>query len=106
MEKSKAPTFSGRTLDYPHFKRGWKKVAGAVWSDDNQVAQIREKVDERTRRLISRHQTMDAIWTALDAEYAQEQEVINAVNEELTVLCSAERSTAEYIIELRNQLPL
>ena len=106
MEKSKAPAFSGRTLDYPHFKRGWKKVAGAVWTDDNQVEQIKLKVDERTRRLISRHQTMADIWTALDAEYAQEQEVINAVNKELTLLCSAERSTAEYIVELRNQLPL
>ena len=106
MEKSKAPTFNGRTLDYPHFKRGWKKVAGAVWTDDNQVEQIKLKVDERTRRLISRHQTMAEVWSALDAEYAQEQEVINAVNEELTNLCSSEFSTAEYIVELRNQLPV
>ena len=105
MEKSKAPIFSGRTLDYPHFKQGWKKVAGAIWTDDNQVSQIRLKVDERTRRLISRHETMAEIWKALDAEYAQEQEVINAVNEELIKLCSVKQSTAEYIVELRNQLP-
>ena len=81
-------------------------MAGAVWTDENQVEQIRLKVDERTKRLISRHQTMEAIWNALDAEYAQEQEVINAVNEEINVLCSTQRSTAEYIVELRNQLPL
>ena len=105
MEKSKAPTFSGRTLDYPHFKRGWKKVAGAVWTDENQVEQIKLKVDERTQRLLSRHQTMAEVWAALDAEYAQEQEVINAVNEELIKLCSVKQTTAEYIVELRNQLP-
>ena len=48
MEKSKAPTFSGRTIDYPEFKRGWTKVAGKTWSDENQVEQIKLKVDEET----------------------------------------------------------
>ena len=106
MEKSKAPTFSGRTIDYPHFKRGWKKVAGAVWTDENQVEQIKLKVDARTRRIISRHKTMDEVWSALDSEYAQEQEVINAVNEELNNLFSVHCSTPEFIVELRNQLPI
>ena len=41
MEKSRAPTFSGRTIDYPEFKRGWKKVAGVYWEDSNQVEQIK-----------------------------------------------------------------
>ena len=102
MEKSKPSIFSGRALDYPHFKQAWKKVAGAIWSDDNQVQQIRLKVDERTCHLISRHETMAEIWKALDAEYVQEQEVINAVNDELIQLCSVKQPTAEYIVELRN----
>ena len=28
MDKSKAPTFFGKTTDYPKFKRGWTKVTG------------------------------------------------------------------------------
>ena len=27
MEKSKAPIFTGKTINYPEFKRGWQKVA-------------------------------------------------------------------------------
>ena len=45
MEKSKAPTFSGKTIDYPEFKRGWQKVAGGCWDDANQVEQIKFKVN-------------------------------------------------------------
>ena len=52
MEKSKAPSFSGRTIDYPEFKRGWQKVAGVCWKDENQVEQIKFKVDDDTRRII------------------------------------------------------
>ena len=37
MEKSKAPIFTGKTINYPEFKRGWQKVAGVVWDEGNQV---------------------------------------------------------------------
>ena len=49
MEKSKAPTFSGKTIDYPEFKRGWQKVAGVCWDDGNQVEQLKYKVDSRDK---------------------------------------------------------
>ena len=48
---------------------------------------------------------MQAVWEALDQEYGQEQEVVNAVNSELKILKSALGSTPEYIINLRNSLP-
>ena len=105
MEKSRAPTFSGRTIDYPEFKRGWKKVAGVCWEDSNQVEQIKFKVDDESRRIISRCKTMDEVWKVLDSEFAQEQEVINAVDEELNKLLSYNCSVAEYIVKLRNHLP-
>jgi hypothetical protein len=35
MKKSKAPSFSGKTIDYPEFKRGWQKVAGVCWEDES-----------------------------------------------------------------------
>ena len=105
MEKSKAPTFSGKTIDYPEFKRGWKKVAGVCWEDSNQVEQIKFKVDSETRRIISRCNTMAEVWTALDTEFAQEQEVINAVEEELSKLLNLNCTVAEYIVKLRNHLP-
>ena len=79
MEKSRAPTFSGRTIDYPEFKRGWTAVAGVYWDDANQVEQIKHKVDSKTRRIITRCDTMAKVWSALDKEYAQEEEVILAV---------------------------
>ena len=66
MEKSRAPTFSGRTIEYPEFKRGWNKVAGQAWEDGNQVEQIKQKVDMNTRRIISRCNTMTEVWEALD----------------------------------------
>ena len=53
MEKSRAPTFSGKTIEYPEFKRGRKKVAGVRWDDNNQVEQIKLKVDQVSRRIIS-----------------------------------------------------
>ena len=37
MEKSKAPTFSGRIIDYPEFKRGWTKAAGVRWDEPNRT---------------------------------------------------------------------
>ena len=81
-------------------------MAGSVWSDDNQVEQIKLKVDDRTRRIISSCNTMKEVWENLDAEYAQEQEVINTVNVELNKLRSMEITTAQYIVELRTQLPI
>ena len=105
MEKSKAPTFSGRTIDYPEFKRGWNKVAGVCWDDGNQVEQLKLKVDKETRRIITRCKSMSEVWTALDAEYAQEQEVVNAVNKELNDLRALQCSTEEYIVKLRQYLP-
>jgi hypothetical protein len=105
MEKSRAPTFSGRTIDYPEFKRGWKKVAGVCCEDSNQVEQIKFKVDDESRRIISRCKTMDEVWKVLDSKFAQEQEVINAVDEELNKLLSYNCSVAEYIVKLRNHLP-
>ena len=105
MEKSKAPSFSGKTIDYPEFKKGWQKVPGIMWEDSNQVEQIKFKVDTNTRRIISRCNNMTEVWKVLDAEFAQEQEVINAVDEELRTLKSTECSTPQYIVNLRNYLP-
>ena len=105
MEKSKAPVFSGKTIHYPEFKRGWQQVAGVHWDDANQVEQIKHKVDEKTRRIISRCKNMADVWKVLDEEFAQEQEVILAVEEELRKLRSTNCSVPEYIVELRNYLP-
>ena len=105
MEKSKAPTFSGRTIDYPEFKRGWTKTAGIRWDDGNQVEQIKLKVNDQAKRIISRCNSMKEVWETLDLEYAQEQEVINAVDAELKVLRLKVCSTPEYIVDLRNYLP-
>ena len=63
MEKSLAPTFSGRTIGYPEFKRGWTAVAGVYWDDSNQVKQIKNKVDTKTRRIIARCDTMGKFGT-------------------------------------------
>ena len=52
MEKSKALSFPERTIDYPEFKRGWQKVAGDCWEDENQVEQIKFKVDDVTHVLL------------------------------------------------------
>ena len=41
----------------------------------------------------------------LDLEFAQEQEVINAVDEELGKLLQQDCSVEEYIVKLRNHLP-
>ena len=35
MAKCKPPSFSGKTIEYPEFKRSWTKVAGRAWDDDN-----------------------------------------------------------------------
>ena len=48
---------------------------------------------------------MKEVWDALDMEYGQEQEVVNAVNLELQTLRSGNYSTPEYIIKLRHFLP-
>ena len=106
MEKSKAPSFSGRTIDYPEFKRAWQKVAGVVWEDGNQVEQIKLKVDSNTRLIISRCSSMQQVWQLLDEEYGQPEEVVNAVDVELKKLRMVECSLPEYIVKLKNHLPL
>ena len=105
IEKAKVPVFSGKVIDYPEFKRGWQKVAGAHWDGDNQIEQMKFKVDPHTKRILSRCKTMKEVWENLDLEYAQEQEVVNAVSHELNLLRSKDNTTAEYIVDLRNFLP-
>ena len=105
LEKAKVPEFSGNVIDYPEFKRGWQKVAGSHWDEENQLEQLKHKVDPHTKRILSRCNTMKEVWEALDLEYAQEQEVVNAVNSELIKLRSQDVTTAEYIVNLRNFLP-
>ena len=95
MEKCKVPTFSGKTLEYPEFKRGWQKIAATHWDEDNQIEQLKFKVDLHTKRIVSRCKNMAEVWEALDHEYAQELEVVNA---EVS-------TTPEYIVKLRNYLP-
>ena len=97
MEKSKAPSSSGKTLEYPEFKRAWQKVAGVCWSDANQIEQIKFKVDSATKRIISRCNTMEEVWKVLDSEYAQEEDVINAVDVELKRLRMSDCSISKYI---------
>ena len=48
---------------------------------------------------------MTEVWEALDHEYGQEMEVVNAVNAELRQLVSLPCSTEEFIVNLRNYLP-
>ena len=105
MEKCKAPTFTGRTIDYPEFKRAWCKVAAIAWDDGNQLEQMKQKVDSYTKKIVSRCKDMQEVWDALNKEYGQEQEVVNAVNLELKQLMSEACSTPEYIVKLRNFLP-
>ena len=49
---------------------------------------------------------MTEAWKALDDEYAQEEEVVNAVNKQLKKLKLEECNTPEYIVSLRNHLPV
>ena len=106
IEKCKVPTFDGDTIAYPEFKQSWQKVAGSHWDDESQLEQLKFKVDTHTKRIISRCKTMSEVWAALDAEYAQEEEVVNAVNTQLQKLRLTECTTPEYIVNLRNHLPV
>ena len=105
IEKCKVPTFSGKTIEYPEFKKSWIKVAGAHWDDTNQLEQMKFKVDSHTKLILSRCKDMEAVWVALDEEYGQEREVVNAVNHELHRLRSQECTTPQFIVNLRNALP-
>ena len=42
---------------------------------------------------------MTEVWIALDNDYAQEEEIVNAVNAQLKIFKSAECSTSEYIFQ-------
>ena len=68
-----------------------------TWGDSNQVEQIKHKVDTKTRHIIARCDTMDKVWTALDKQFAKEEEMIIAVNVELKNLLAAEFSVPEHI---------
>lgn len=105
IEKCKLPSFSGDIISYPEFKKSWKKVAGVNLDEDNQIEQMKFKVDDHTKRIISRCNNMSEVWSSLDEEYAQEQEVVNAVNSTLRKLRSEAGSTPEYIVTLRNYIP-
>ena len=105
MEKCKAPSFTGRTIEYPEFKRSWCKVVGTRWDDDNQLEQMKRKVDMHTRKIIQRCNDMTEVWAELDKEYGQEQEVVNAVDAELKLIIAEECTTDEFIVKLRNFLP-
>ena len=75
------------------------------WTDENQVEQLKFHVDLDTRRIITHCDTMKEVWEALDKEYAQEEEVINAVDGELKALRLMSCTVSEYIDKLRNHLP-
>ena len=48
---------------------------------------------------------MNEVWEVLDSEFAQEQEVVNAVDTELNDLDVLDCSVQQYIVKLRNYLP-
>ena len=104
MEKSKAPSFSRDTLDYPEFKEGWNNVPGVYWDDTNQVKQIKYKVNAETRLLISRCNTMEEGAKLLDNDYAQEEKVVNSVSAKLKSICLMECSVPEYKVKLGNYI--
>ena len=83
IEKCKVLTFSGNTINYPEFKKSWKKFAGAYWDEESQLEQMKFKVDPHTKLILTRCGGMDAVWEALDKEFGQEREIVNAVNHEL-----------------------
>ena len=105
LEKCKLPSFNGDIIAYPEFKKSWGKVAAVNLDEDNQMEQMKNKVDDHTKRIISRCSTMSEVWLALDDEYAQEQEVVNAVNSALRKLRSETCTTPEYIVKLHNFIP-
>ena len=94
MEKSKAPVLSGRTIDYPEFNWGWLKFAAVHWRNRNQVEQIKHRVDQETRKIITRYNTMEEVWEVLDSKFAQEQDVGNVVDVELNNLVLLDCSVA------------
>ena len=63
------------------------------------------KVDHHTKIMLSRCHTMSEVWEVLDSEYGHEQEVLNAVDQELIALKVQHISSPEYIVHLRNYLP-
>ena len=58
MEKSRAPSFTGKTIDYLECRRAWAEMAAIPWNYDNQVEKINHEVDSATRRFIGRCSTM------------------------------------------------
>ena len=70
--------------------------------EDNQLEQLKIKVDRHTKWIISRCRSMSEVWVALDNEYAQKKDIVNAFNAQLKLLKSTESSTLEYIVNLRN----
>ena len=80
-------------------------MAASHLDDDNQLEQMKLKVDIHTRRILTRCKDMTEVWKALDEEYGQEQEVVNAVNHELRRLRSEVCTTPQFIVNLRNILP-
>ena len=83
----------GKTVDHPTlFPHDWTVVNGVYWDDLNQVEQIKHKVDTKTRRIIACCDTMEKVWTAQDKDFAPQEEVITALNEELKNLIAVECS--------------
>ena len=80
MEKCKAPSICGRTIEYPEFKRSWNKVARVPWDDDTQIEQMKGEVDVHTGEIIQPCKDMAEVWAELDKEYGEEQQVANVVS--------------------------
>ena len=91
------PTFYGDTIAYPEFKRIWQKVAGSYW-DKDKLEQLKFKVDSHTKRIVSSCKTMTEVLIALDNEYAQEEEIVNAQLKILNLLNAQHRSESSVFV--------
>ena len=66
MKKCPPPSFSGKCIEYPEFKRSWNKIAAQAWDDNNQIEQMKNNVDSFTKKIIQRCRNMKEVWEALD----------------------------------------
>ena len=78
------PTFDGDTLAYPEFKRSWQKVAGSNWDKDNQLEQLKFKVDRHIKWIISRCRSMSL----------QTPDKVNFLIENLILSCNVTGNTS------------
>ena len=99
------PTFSGKVVDYPEWKKLFKDCVEVQYEESASVMILRtQALPDSLRYLVPRCANLASIWEKLDKKYLDPSRVWKGVKQDLLSLDRKKLGKARYMVDLVNKL--